>query len=231
MDSADDDVKGLVAETNEGGVEAVLCAVVVGVEVALRTGVAAAMLVITLIGSDEGVGRHIARAEVSQKTIRARKTDDATELTFLNAAEIDEGIVLGGIELDESLLFTRDGARNVALVGEEAVREVDLVGTRRRQTLLVALPGLVRFGQLVGDSFANCPGYRGERNSAVNIEFTGIATGRALDFVDAINRRDFGICARAPDGTNQAAWRIIGVGNAGAEIREAIGIVPIGVVV
>jgi len=66
---------------------------------------------------------------------------------------------------------------------------------------------------------------------AVNVQFAGVAARSALDFVGAIDCAGRGIGSGAPDRADVGAGREVSVGDAGAQVREAAGVVPIGVVV
>src|SRR5882762_2103008 len=74
---------------------------------------------ITLIWRNKGIGWNVAGGEISVQSACALKTGDAVKMAFLHAEEIDKGVVLGGVKLNERLRFSRNSSRNVAAVGEE----------------------------------------------------------------------------------------------------------------
>jgi hypothetical protein len=151
--------KGEVALVDEGRVQAVLRAVADGVIVAGRSGIAAAVLVIALIGSDEGVLRHAACVQVFKQAVRALEADHVAQAVagidaFLNATEVDEGIVLGGVLLDNALGFLRHDGCRVQFVGIEAVAVIDEVSSGWREVFLIAFPVAAKIGKLVADCLA-----------------------------------------------------------------------------
>ena len=127
----------------------------------MGAGVAAAVLVVALVGSDEGKIWHTPGGKVVKETVRALETDNVIQAAFLNAAKIDEGVVLRRIQFDQRLRLAGDGARNIAAVGEEAVGKIDTVGAGRWQALLVRLPALAPFRQLIGNGLATDVAGRG----------------------------------------------------------------------
>jgi hypothetical protein len=94
-----------VAATKQGGVEAGLPAVVCRVIGANSGVIAAAVLIVALVGRNEGEVRRRSGTKVDVKTARSIEPYDAREaevwiLSFLNALEIGERIMLHGIKLD-----------------------------------------------------------------------------------------------------------------------------------
>ena len=83
------------------GVAAVVLAVVEGAE---GIAIAAAMLVVALVGGDEGKSRKIAAGEIGVKAARAIEAHNVLQavvsvIAVLHASEIGEGVVLDGVEL------------------------------------------------------------------------------------------------------------------------------------
>lgn len=113
MDGVDEALEGTVALLDEArvqtdlravGVAAVVLAVVEGAE---GVGIAAAMLIVTLIGSDEGEGGHVAAGEVGEQATGSIEGGNIVQavvcvVAILDCAEVGEGIVLDGIELDDA---------------------------------------------------------------------------------------------------------------------------------
>ncbi len=93
FDGGDDLLQGNVAALHQRRVETGLRAIVVGIEIAIGSGVAASMLIVTLIRSDEGKRGNVSGGQVGIEAIRTNKTHGVGEiaaglLAFLNAAEI-----------------------------------------------------------------------------------------------------------------------------------------------
>jgi hypothetical protein len=124
--------------------------VIVGIELAEGPGIAAPMLVIALIGGNEGVVGNVARAQVGIKAVLAFEAHHvlktvSTFLAFLHAFEIDERIVFYGLEGNQialrqwwSQLWQYFG--EVGAAGVLAVTIIHEVGAAERQAFLIALP-------------------------------------------------------------------------------------------
>src|ERR1700756_4112070 len=121
-----------IALINQGGIQADLRAVIIGVKIAHGSGVAAAVLVVALVGNDEGKIREVTGIQVRKEALRSLATDHILQAvagiqTFLNALEISERIVLYGVAINERLLFTGNHGGDVRSVGKEAVAVIDAV--------------------------------------------------------------------------------------------------------
>ena len=77
VDGADQNAQFLVANGHQRRVESDLASVVVRIEVALRSSIAATMLIGALIRGDEGIVRDIVRFEVGEQAIGALEAGDA----------------------------------------------------------------------------------------------------------------------------------------------------------
>ncbi len=93
-----------VAALDESGVESSLRAIGVGIVVAKRTCVTTTVLIVALVGRDEGEGRDMTRGEVGKEAALTFKADDVAKavvriVAFLDIAEVDEWIVLRGVEI------------------------------------------------------------------------------------------------------------------------------------
>ena len=174
------------------------------------------MLVVALVGSDEGKIRKVAAGQIGVEGVKA---DDVLQaelvvISLLNIAEVGEGVVLHGVELRHAGLRLRD-------VGDQAVTGVDLVGAIGRQVLLIGLPGFSEFDELVGDSDA------------------ARECGRDRIIVDGFFRRSFvggihGWCRRVPAGSGN--WARVGCGTfvcwrPGLDVWHAGFVVPVGRIV
>ena len=154
VDSVNDVAQLQVSNIDERRVQSRLRASALEVEVALRAAVAAPVLIIALVRRNEGKRRHVAGSEVFIQTSLPLEPDDVLRSRFesvLHTAEVHERIMLRGVKLQKAAW---DVARN-SNVGEVAVAIGDVVGARRRQALLVALPRHALFGELVRDRFAH----------------------------------------------------------------------------
>src|SRR5579859_6493528 len=149
-----------VTHVNQRWVQSGLAAVVVRIKIAGGAGIATSMLVIALIGSDK---RELGRAtgvEVLKQTMRPFEANDMLQadrglLAFLHTAEVDERIVFGCVELDETLRFAGGHRIDVRVIGEKAITETDRIGSGGRQAFLIALPVAPLGSQLVCDSLAD----------------------------------------------------------------------------
>src|SRR5215467_4106321 len=115
------------------------------------------------------------------RTLKANDTVKAQSRTvaFLDAAEVHKWVVLRGVQLDEALRLARNGSRNVAAVGEEAVAEIHSIGPGRRQTFLVGLPAHSCGNELVGNGLAGSIWRRGNGKDAIDVVFSRVAPGSA----------------------------------------------------
>src|SRR5882762_6488031 len=142
---------GLVAQENEGGVQSGLRTVGKRIEIAECAGIAATVLIVALVRSDEGVRGHVSGSEVAVQSMVAFEADGVTQAqracAFLNALEVDEGVVLDGIEGDEVGLREWRielwiDQREVGGAGEEAIAVVHAVRALGRQAFLIRFPTL-----------------------------------------------------------------------------------------
>ena len=102
MDRLDDVAKRQVADIHERGIQSNLRAIVIGIEIALRTGIASTVLVVALVRGDERKRWNVARAQIFKQSVTAFKADDVVQaeigfMSFLHTLEINKGVVLGGI--------------------------------------------------------------------------------------------------------------------------------------
>ena len=139
-----------VTALDKSGVESSLRAVGVGIVVAERTRVTTTVLVVALVGGDEGEGRDMTGGEVSKEAALPFEADDVAKavvriVAFLDIAEVYEWIVLCRIEINQIVGGKRrvegglDG-RKIRCIGKDTVAEVDLVSTGDWERFLVALP-------------------------------------------------------------------------------------------
>ena len=109
LDRRHDPVYGNIALEDQSLVQACLRPIVILVEIAERAGVAASVLVIALVWRDEREIGNASRAEILEEAPGTLKSDDVAQTivrvaAFLDIAEIDEGIVFGGVEFDDIAL-------------------------------------------------------------------------------------------------------------------------------
>src|SRR5215472_19146548 len=96
----------LIAKDNQRRVQARLRAVVVWIEVAERRAIAAAVLIIALVGNDERECRHSSAPQISPQSAGAIECSYLSKAhhrirSLLHALEINERIVFRGIELHD----------------------------------------------------------------------------------------------------------------------------------
>src|SRR5437899_4450853 len=198
MDRVNDVAQLQISNIDERRVQSCLRAVGLEVKVALRATIASPVLIIALVWRDEGKRRHLAGREVFIQTPFPLESDDVLGSRFepvLHAAEIHKWVVLRGVELQK---VARNVARN-SDVGEVAVTISGVVGARRRQALLVALPRHAFVRELVRDRFTHGVPSGIDTQSTVDVDLGAgsrtlvprdIDSGRGGVSAGAINRTD-----------------------------------------
>src|ERR1700730_3621463 len=130
---------GLIAEENQGRVEAGLRAVGVGIVIAEGSGVAAPVLVIALVRDNKGQVRQFAGSEIGPNAVSAVKANDlgvADERvrSLLYVLEVNERVVLRRVQpnnvgLRERRVQLRVDLGEISVVGKFAVAVIHRVGT------------------------------------------------------------------------------------------------------
>lgn len=110
-----------------------------------RISVATAVLVIALIGHDEGEGGHVPGSKVSEGAMRTTKANDvvqtvAGEGSVLDVLEVGERVVLHGVSLHNAARGEVRESREITQVGRGSVAIVDAEDGAEGETLLVGLP-------------------------------------------------------------------------------------------
>src|ERR1700730_6327055 len=185
------------------------------------------MLIVALILRNERKSRDVAGAEIPEQTVRAFEVDYVAQTAFLNIAEIDKGIVLGGVLLDYTLLLLwhyRGGSKDVA---EESVAVVNLVRASRRQVFLIALPCESSGNQLVGDGLGDR--ILGSRDRHMTIDI--VYSSRTAGFVGEIDGGCCGIRAGSVDRTNRGKRSHVKHWRAQCKLSGAATVVPIRIVI
>src|SRR5271166_96451 len=120
------------------------------------------MLVVALVGRDEGKRRNLAGGQIAVEGIEAHHVVKAAARfqTLLNAGEVHKWIVLGRVQRNDVARSQGRGESwldrgEIRQVREVTVADVDSVGASGRQALLVAFPSATRLCQLIGNRFAH----------------------------------------------------------------------------
>src|SRR5208282_711826 len=165
MDRSHDPLYSLVAKSHQCRIQANLGAVVIRIELAELSAVAATVLVIALVGDDERVVRRFTRGQVAIEAGRSIKRNHIGQAVLwvgssLSGPEIGERIVLyrvkgndlPGVEGGRVCRLQIIEQRKVSEVGKVAVAVIDTVSARQREAFLISLPGLSGCDQLIGDA-------------------------------------------------------------------------------
>jgi hypothetical protein len=122
VDRIHDLFDGNVAAENQPGVQAHLAAVVIWIKIAEGTGITTSMLVVALIWHNKGECRHRPMGKISKEALLAVERDGVCKVAFLNAFEIDKGVMLRRVELDDISLGQRriKGRQNFAEIRVES---------------------------------------------------------------------------------------------------------------
>src|SRR5207302_6913756 len=105
-------------------------------------------------------------------------------LAFLHAAEVYKWVVLGRVELGQSLEFGGRHGMDVRIIGEEAVAVVNVICAGGREAFLIALPTAAFGGELVGYGFTENIVRGGNGLNPIDTDqarSTGIDVGRGQD--------------------------------------------------
>ena len=225
-----------VALEDQRGIEAGLRAGRRRIEVAGRAGVAAPVLVVALVGCDEGERGHVPEArsskrpcEPSKPTMLSRRV--VVPPAFLNALEVDEGVVLDRVEVDQGLLSRRGAGSEIGVhVREEAVAVVDVVGAGGRQALLVALPAQAPFERAGRRWSCRRCRWRPESDGRRRCWSTEVIDGGVI-FVRRVEDRRRGVRAGARDRADVGTGRDVERRRPGGDVGRAVRVVPVGAVV
>ena len=104
LDGGDDSLNGLIAEKDRRWIQSSLAAVVVGIEVAECSSVAPAVLIVALVGRDEGKIREVAGSQIAIQSGCAIEGEHLIQAqhgirAFLNSRKVNERIVLDRVQL------------------------------------------------------------------------------------------------------------------------------------
>src|ERR1700722_1259180 len=96
---------GQISGIDQRGIQSNLSPIGIGIEIALRTGIAAAVLIIALIWGNEREIRNMAGSEIFKHAIRPLKSHRIVQaavaiVALLNITKIGERIVLNGIKVN-----------------------------------------------------------------------------------------------------------------------------------
>src|SRR6202795_1646341 len=230
VNGGDEKLNRDVAAIHQSGVKAEQRAVVAGVRLADRAGIAATMLVVALVWRDERKCGNVTGTEIGEKAILALKIGHIVQAeirvcALLNVLKIREGIVLDRVESHQvrlRLAFPRKSGGKVGEIGKKAVGSVDAIGSGGRQAFLIALPGAARRNELVGDGLADGIGIRYVEKRAVDVDIAR----RPGCFVRSVNggRGRISACSvNRADGSCRAFQRYA----SGSKVGRAEGVVPV----
>ena len=134
FDRGDNLAQSHIALLQEGRVEPCLGPVVIRIKVAEGAGISAAVLIVTLVRHDKREVRNVTAGKVAVEAVASIERHYVVQVAarhvgFLDAAEVDEWIVLRGIEVNEVTRGQRRSenrldVREVGAIGEEAVAEI-----------------------------------------------------------------------------------------------------------
>src|SRR5271166_3285558 len=225
----------LIAKRHQCGIQANLGAVVVGILVAELRAVIAAVLVIALVGDDEGVVWHSAATQITVETTRSVKRSHigqavSSSSTLFGRQEISERIVLYGVKLHD--LARAEGGRlcrpqrveqgKVSEVGKVTVAVVNVVGTSDRKAFLISLPAFPGRDQLVCDAHTQNIGIGCIRFDAINVVHTR-GSGSLIAVVNSGRGR---VGSGARDWANGIRIRFE-IRHHGSDVRRARQVVPV----
>src|ERR1700730_7913219 len=187
------------------------------------------MLIVALVRGDERIVGHVAGLQVFEQSALPFESYDVLQVAIgiaalLHVQKICKGVVLDGVESDESLRLLRQQAGDRNQIGEEAIGVIYTVGSRGRQAFLVALPAHSLFIQLVRYGLAGNIRRGGDRINAINVGY--FVDGRRGRFVREVERRGRGIRSSAPDRANRIRVIVV-IRDARRQIGDAIAFVTI----
>ena len=167
MDRLHQPLDGHIALLNEAGVQSNLRAVGVSavvhavVECAERVAVAAAVLIIALVGHNESKVGHIPALQIGKEAARPIEADDVSQaavaiIAFLNAGEVGKRIVFHSVELHDTGRGERGQDREIRQVRGRPVAVIHAIDRTQWQALLIGFPSLPCGIQLVSNCFPRC---------------------------------------------------------------------------